>query len=46
MTFNVQENTFKMINPRLTNPPILKPLTTPENQKYSVFQGYNMGTLV
>ena len=35
-----------MLNPFLANVPILYPLKTPENQKFSgVFRGYKMGTL-
>ena len=40
MVFNIQEGTFKMINPFLTNPPNLSALKTPENQRFSViFKG-------
>ena len=35
-----------VFNPFLANVPILYPLKTPENQKFSgVFMGYKMGTL-
>ena len=35
-----------MVNPFLANVPILYPLKTPENQKFSgVFRGHKMGTL-
>ena len=34
------------INPFLANAPILYPLKTPENQRFSdVFRGYKLGTL-
>ena len=34
------------LNPFLNNVPILYPLKTPENQRFSgVFRGYKMGTL-
>ena len=37
---------LNLINPFLTNVPILYPLKTPENQRFSiVFRGYKMGTL-
>ena len=35
-----------IVNPILANVPILYPLKTPENQRFSgVFKGYKMGTL-
>ena len=35
-----------LVNPFLANVPILYPLKTPENQRFSVvFKGYKMGTL-
>ena len=33
------------INPFLANVPILYPLKTPENQRFSVFRRYKLGTL-
>ena len=38
--------TMILVNPFLANVPILYPLKTPENQRFSdVFRGYKMGTL-
>ena len=43
LTFVKDSSSF---NPHLANVPILYPLKTPENQRFSgVFRGYNMGIL-
>ena len=44
--FNVSKINKSCFNPFLANVPILYPLKTPENQRFSgVFRGYKMKTL-